>query len=55
MLTTDHIYSRYRWEKLQQKVQTLLSQKRSSFSSIFIAFSESTQNFDLFEQKRRPS
>ena len=25
--TADHMYSRHRWEKLREKVRTLLSQK----------------------------
>ena len=47
----DHMYSRQRWEKLTQQVQTLLSQKRGTFSEIFITFSESTQSFAHFEKK----
>ena len=30
-LTADHMYSRHRWEKFWQKVQTLLSQKLRKF------------------------
>ena len=44
-LTADHMYSRHRWEKLPQKVQTLLSKKRKTFFAIFIAISKSTKNF----------
>ena len=50
-LTTDHICSRQRWEKLQQQVQTVLCQKGSSFSQILIAFSECTQDLADFEKK----
>ena len=51
MFTADHMYCRHRWEKLWQKVQTLLSQKRRKFPGIFIGVSESTQNFTDFEEK----
>ena len=51
MLTADQMYSRQRWEKLLQQVQRLLSQKRKTFSEIFIAFLESTQNFPHFQEK----
>ena len=50
-LTGDHMYSRRRWEKFPQKVQTLLSQKWKKLSEIFIAFLEYTQNFPHFEKK----
>ena len=50
-LTADHMYSRHRQKKLQQQVQTRLSQKRRTFPGIFIAFSESTQNVAHFEKK----
>ena len=49
--TPDRMYSRHRWEKLQQQVEKLLSQKRRIFSEIFFAFSESTQNFPHLEKK----
>ena len=45
------MYYFHRWEKLRQKVQTLLSQKRSPFSRNFISLSESTQSFAHFEKK----
>ena len=48
---SNHLYCLHRWEKLQQQVQALLSQKRKTFSGIFISFSESTQNFAHFEEK----
>ena len=49
--TADRTYSRHRWDKLQQQVQTLLSQQWRTFSRIFITFSESKQNFPYFEKK----
>ena len=49
--TADHMYSCLRQEKLQQQVQTLLSQKRRIFSGTFIAFFECTQGFAPFEKK----
>ena len=51
MLTADHIYSFHRWEKLPEQVPTLLSEKQRTFSIIFIAFSESPENFAHFEIK----
>ena len=53
-LTADHMYSRHRLEKLPEQVQTLVSQKRRTFSSIFLVLSESIQNFAHFEIKRSP-
>ena len=50
-LTADRMYSPHRWEELHQKFQTLLPQKQKTFSLIFIAFLESTQNFAHFEKK----
>ena len=47
-LMPDHKYSRHRLEKLPEQFQTLLSQKRRTFFSIFIALSESIQNFSHF-------
>ena len=46
--TADHMYSRHRWEKLPQKVQTLFSQKRKTFSRIFNGVLEATKNFAHF-------
>ena len=54
-LTADLMYSRLIWEKLRQQVQMVLSKKRSSFSLIFFAFLECTQNFDHFEIKKLAS
>ena len=50
-LTADHMFSRHIWEKFAQQVQTLLSEKRKTFSQNFIAFFESEQNFGNFEIK----
>ena len=50
-LTSDHMYSRHRWEKSPQQVQTLISQKRKRFSENFIAFLKSAQYFGHFERK----
>ena len=46
--TADRMYSRRKWEKLSQQFQTLFSQKQKTFSLIFIAFLEFTQNFAHF-------
>ena len=51
MFTSDSMYSRHRWEKLQQQVQTLLSQNKRTFSQIFIAFLQSTQTSAHFKKK----
>ena len=51
MFTADRMYSSHRWEKLQQQVQTFLSQKQRTFSLVSIALLESTQNFAHFENK----
>ena len=50
-LSTDHMSSRHTSEKCGQQVQTLLSQKRRTFSRISITFLESTRNFSHFEKK----
>ena len=49
--TAARMNSRQRCEKSQQQLQTLLSQNWRTFSAIFIAFFESTQNFTHFEKK----
>ena len=46
------MYSCDRWGELPQQVQTLLSQKRKTFSEIFIAFLECTQNLAHFQKKK---
>ena len=45
------MYSSHRLDKLSQQVQRLLSQNRRTFSLIFLAFSESKQDFADFEKK----
>ena len=50
-LTADNMYSRHNWEKFSQCVQMPLSQKRQTFSAIFIRFLQSTQNLANFEKK----
>ena len=47
-LTADHMYSRHRWDKLPQQVETLSSQKQKTFSGVSIAFLKSTLNFTYF-------
>ena len=51
MLIAEHMYSRNRWEKFQQQVETLVCQKRKRFSENVIAFFELTQNSEHFGQK----
>ena len=50
-LTSDHMCSRHRLEKLPQQVQSLLSQKRKAFWQNFIAFFQYTQNSQHFEKE----
>ena len=50
-LSPDHMYSCHQCRKLRQQVQMRLSQKQGTFSGIFIAFSESTQNIVHFAKK----
>ena len=50
-LNADHMYSRHRCKKLPQQVQTLLSQKRRTFSAILSTFFNSTQKFSHFGKK----
>ena len=51
MLIADHMYSRNRWEKFWQPVETLLSQKQKTFSERFVAFLQLTENSVHFEKK----
>ena len=37
-LSTDHICSRHRWEKLQQQIETVLCQKERTFSEFLLEF-----------------
>ena len=50
-LTANHMYSRHRWVKFSQQGQTLLSQKRKTFSENVIAFLKFTQNFGHSEKE----
>ena len=50
-LAGDHMYSCHNWGKFAQHVKNPLSQKRKTFFGIFIAFFQSTQNFQHFEKK----
>ena len=50
-LAADDMYSRHNWAKFPQHVKTPLSQKQKTFSEIFIAFLEFTQNFAHFEKR----
>ena len=50
-LMADHMYSRHRWGKFRQQVQTLLCQQLKKCSRIFIAILQSTQNFPHFQRK----
>ena len=49
-LTADHMYFRHNFENFAQYVKTPLSQKRQTFSGIFIQFLEFTQNFPHFHK-----
>ena len=40
-------------EEFWQRVQTLLSQKRKTFSQTFLAFLQSIQNFDDFGKRHQ--
>ena len=48
--TADRMYSPHRWEKLPQHVETQLSQKQRTFSIVFVAYLECTQNFLHFSK-----
>ena len=50
-LTANHMYSRNRWKKFRQYVETLVSQKRKTFSKNVIAFLQSRQNSGHFGKK----
>ena len=51
MLTTNYDYSRSDRENLLLPIQLQLSDKLKTFSQFFIAFLESTSNFEHFEKK----
>ena len=50
-MTAVYNYSRWNLENLRQQVQTLISQKVSSFSGFFIVSLKSTLNLEYFEKK----
>ena len=50
-LTTNDMYSRHRWEKFPERLQTLLSQQSKKFSGNFIGILQWTQNLAHFEKK----
>ena len=54
ILTDDDKYSLLYRENLTQAIQILLSQKQKTFSELFSAFSNSTLNFEYFQQKDDP-
>ena len=50
ILTADNMYSPHDWEKLPQRLQTYLSEKRKIISAIFTAYLKSTRKFVYFEK-----
>ena len=53
-LTADDKYSLLNRDKLPQPIRTPLSPKDRVFSEFFLAFSESTLNFEHFQKKDDP-
>ena len=53
-LTADDKYSPLNRDNLTQPIQTKLSQKQEAFPRFFLAFSESTLNFEHFQKKDDP-
>ena len=53
-LTANYEYSRSDRENLPLPIQLQLSEKLKTFSQFFIAFLESTLNFEHFEKKDEP-
>ena len=53
-LTADDKYSLLNRDNLTQSNQTLLSQKKKTFSEIFSSFLKSTLNFEHFQKKDDP-
>ena len=51
-LTADDMYSPLNRDNLTQPIRTKLSQKQQAFPQFFLAFSESTLNFELFQKKK---
>ena len=54
-LTADYEYSRSNRENLPLPIQMQLFKKPKTFCCIFIAFLESTLNFEYFEKKKKKS
>ena len=53
-LTADDKYSPVSRDNLTQPIRTQLSQKQQAFPQFFLAFSESTLNFEHFQKKDDP-
>ena len=53
-MTADYEYSRSNTDKLSLPVQTQLPEELETFSPLFIAFLESSLNFQQFEEKDEP-
>ena len=53
-LTADDKYSPLNRDNLTQPIRTKLSQKQQAFPQFFLAFSESTLNFEQFKEKDDP-
>ena len=51
MLTADDKYLCRNMQNFLQQVQTLLSEKRKTFSGFFIPFLKSAKNLEHFEKK----
>ena len=53
-LTADDKYSLLNSDNLTQSIQTLLSQKKKTFSQFFSSFLKPTLNFEHFRKKDDP-
>ena len=53
-LTADDNYSLLNRDKLTQPIRPPLSQKYTTFSQFFLAFSKSTLNLEHFQKKDDP-
>ena len=53
-LTADDKYSLHNRDKLTQPIRTPLSQKYTTVSQFFLAFSKSTLNLEHFQKKDDP-
>ena len=52
-MTPDDKYSQLNRENFTQQIQMQLSQKTKNFSQVFIAYLNSTSNFEFFESKKK--